>query len=82
MQEQEVRAKLRDWIATHAKKPLTADFHDATPLLEMGILSSLDIVEFVLFIENLRGADVDPDDIEPEVFTNINTLHSAFFAKF
>ena len=81
MQEQEVRAKLRDWIAKHAKKPLAADFHDATPLLELGILSSLDIVEFVLFIESLRGADVDPDNIEPEVFANINTLCSAFFAQ-
>ena len=81
MVEQEVRAKLRDWIAKHAKKPLTADFNDATPVLELGILSSLDVVEFVLFIESLRGEDVDPDSIEPEAFTNINTLHSAFFAK-
>jgi acyl carrier protein len=81
MLEQEVRAKLRDWIAKHAKKPLAADFNDATPVLELGILSSLDVVEFVLFIESLRGEDVDPDSIEPEAFTNINTLHSAFFAK-
>lgn len=81
MQEQEVRAKLRDWIAKHAKKPLAADFNDETPVLELGILSSLDVVEFVLFIENLRGDEVDADNIEPEAFTNINTLHSAFFAK-
>ena len=58
-------AKLRDWITKHAKKSLTTEFGDETPVLQVGILSSLDIVEFVLFIESLRGEDVDPDSIEP-----------------
>jgi acyl carrier protein len=80
MQEIEVRARLRDWIAKHAKKALTSEFDDETPVLELGILSSLDIVEFVLFIESLRGDEVDPDRIEPEAFTNVNSLYSAFFA--
>lgn len=80
MLELEVKAKLRDWIAKHARKSLTADFDDNTSVLELGILSSLDIVEFVLFIENLRGSEVDADDIEPEAFTSINSLYSAFFA--
>ena len=80
MQESDVRSKLRDWILKHAKTPPGAGFCDQTQLLEDGILSSLDIVEFVLFIESLRGEDVDVEDIEPEVFTSIDTLHSAFFA--
>lgn len=79
MQELEVRARLRDWIAKHAKKPLTADFSDQTPVLEEGFLSSLDVVEFVLYIEDLRGSEVDADAIEPEAFTNIDSLYSAFF---
>ena len=81
MHELEVRRKLRDWIAKHAKKPLTAEFNDETRMLELGILSSLDVVELVLFIEDLRGGEVDADAIDPEAFTNISTLHSAFFAK-
>jgi acyl carrier protein len=80
MHESNVRTKLRDWILKHAKTPPAADFSDRTPLLEHGILSSLDIVEFVLFIESLRGEDVDVEDIEPVVFTSIDTLYEAFFA--
>ena len=80
MQESEVRNKLRDWILKHAKTSPGAGFNDQTQLLEDGTLSSLDIVEFVLFIESLRGEDVDVDDIEPEVFTSIDSLHAAFFA--
>ena len=74
-----------DWT-TDRQVPFTserrwsgASFTDQTQLLEDGILSSLDIVEFVLFIESLRGEDVDVEDIEPAVFTSIETLYGAFF---
>lgn len=80
MQEQQVRAKLREWIVKRAKVPPGADFSDQTKLLEQSILSSLDIVEFVLFIESLRGADIEVDDIEPEVFSTIDSLYESFFA--
>ena len=82
MEPIEIRAQLRDWIVEHAKaKPGAADLNDQTPLLETGLLSSLDIVEFVLFIEELRGEEVDTDEIEPEVFTSIDTLVEGFFAN-
>ncbi len=83
MQESEIRTKLRSWIVKHTKAPAAkaAAFSDDTRILEEGILSSLDIVEFVLFIESLRGEDIDTDDIEPEVFTSVNTLYEAFFAQ-
>lgn len=79
MQENEVRSKLRGWILGRAKTNPGVDFSDQTLLLEKGILSSLDIVEFVLFIESLRGEDVDVEDIDPAVFTSIDTLIAAFF---
>jgi acyl carrier protein len=79
-QEGEIaRTKLRSWIVKHAKTAPGAGFDDDTRILEEGILSSLDIVEFVLYIESLRGEDIDVDDIDPQVFTSINTLYAAFF---
>lgn len=80
MQEQDIKQRLRDWILKHAKTPPKADFSDATHILEEGILSSLDIVEFVLFIESLRGDEVDADAIEPEAFTSVESLYATFFA--
>lgn len=76
--ETEVRRQLRQWIVQHAKKPAN-DLNDETKILEEGIVSSLDIVELVLYIENLRGNEVDTEDIDPEVFTSVNTLYEAFF---
>jgi len=36
-------------------------------------------VELILFIESLRGAEVDVDRIEPEALTSIDTLFATFF---
>lgn len=79
MQETEVRQQLRRWITKHAKTPPGSDFSDETRILEQGILSSLDIVEFVLYIESLRGDEVDTDAIEPDAFTSVNAVYKAFF---
>lgn len=79
MQESEVRQQLRSWITKHAKNRPGADFSDETPILEQGILSSLDIVELVLYIESLRGDEVDTDAIEPDAFTSVNAIYKAFF---
>lgn len=69
---------MRRWILKRAQAKPAADFSDQTPLLETGILSSLDVVELVLFLENLRGSEVDVDRIEPESLHNIDTLYENF----
>ena len=79
--EGEVKAQLRAWIVKQAKKPVGKDFGNDTALLQKGILTSLDIVEFVLFIENLRGTEIDPDAIEPEAFTSVNSIYTVFFGR-
>ena len=74
----EPRAAVRRWLAAHAR--IEAPIEDDTPILEKGILSSLDVVELVLFIESLRGEDVDADSIEPETFASVDALWTGFFA--
>ncbi|MEQ9002900.1 MAG: hypothetical protein RIE74_04995 [Pseudomonadales bacterium] len=82
MEESAVKGKLREWVVSRSKVPVTvAEFDDDTPIIEGGYLSSLDIVEFVLYVESLRGGEVDMDDLEPEMFVNTNTMYEAFFAS-
>lgn len=79
MNEADVRKQLRDWIYDRAKdKPARLD--DATAIIEDGILSSLDIVELVLFIENLRGTEVDVDALEPSSFRDVDSIWKSFFS--
>jgi acyl carrier protein len=80
MQESEIIGELRDWILERAGAASDRLTDNTMPILDEGLLSSLDIVEFILFIENLREEEVDIENIEPEVFTNLCTLYDAFFA--
>lgn len=82
MSEAEIKAKLRTWIIERSKQPdaedeLTGD----TPIIDSGLLSSLDVAEFVLYIESLRGDEIDLDDLEPEAFTSMNTMYETFFVQ-
>ena len=78
--QETIRPQLKRWLLDHASAAPPVGFTDQLHILEVGLLNSLDIVEFVLFIEELRGEEVDTDEIEPEVFTSIDTLWAAFFA--
>jgi len=70
MDDATIRARLKQWIRDHSKAP-TVELADNTPILDKGILSSLDIVELVLFIESLRGDQVDPDALGPDAFQSL-----------
>ena len=82
MNEAEVKNKLRSWIISKSKKQVAEDeINDDTPVIESGLLSSLDVVEFVLYIETLLGEEIDLEDLEPEVFTSTNTMYATLFAR-
>lgn len=81
MDEARIRSQLKTWIVEHTKAPKPVVVEDDTRILEKGILSSLDVVEFVLFIESLRGEEVDTDAIEPEAFASVDALYRFFFAS-
>ncbi|MAG30560.1 MAG: hypothetical protein CL908_06655 [Deltaproteobacteria bacterium] len=79
METMTVREELRAWILERSGAAPERLSTDDQPILDEGLLSSLDVVEFILFIESLREEEVDIENIEPEVFTNIDTLVEAFF---
>lgn len=79
MSESEIRRQLRDWIVDRAKeKP--ESLSDDTPIMENGILSSLDVVELILFIERIRGDEVDTDALEAESIRDVNAIYQTFFS--
>jgi acyl carrier protein len=80
MTEAEIRKHLRAWIISRAKhKP--AQLPDDLPILERGILTSLDVVELIVYIERLRGGNEVPTEaLEPAAFRDIDSMVRAFFA--
>lgn len=51
---------------------------DEVNLIEEGILSSLDVLEFILFLESIGGKT---GRLKAGVFKNINTIFITFFTQ-
>lgn len=52
-----------------------ADIDASTELIDSGILDSLLILEFFLFLEELRGSSIDPEGFD---VASLATLHDAY----
>lgn len=79
MNESEIRDRLRSWILERVEKPPDGGLSDDAPILEAGLLSSLQVVELILYIESLRGEEVELDLLKPQALTNLDTLYATFF---
>jgi hypothetical protein len=71
------KTKLREWIARKSKRDAST-IDDEVNLIEEGILSSLDVLEFILFLESIGGKT---GRLKAGVFKNINTIFITFFTQ-
>jgi hypothetical protein len=78
MSEAEIRNSLRGWILERSGAPGERLASDDLPILEEGLLSSLDIVEFILFIGPARGGGHRGGRAG---VLNVDTLYKAFFGN-
>lgn len=68
-------------IVEHLRLSLTVvlnrelgEFSDDTRILEDLELDSLRFVELIMSLEDTLGLDVDPESLEPEVFSSVGTF--------
>lgn len=75
--EAEARRALRAWVRDRSPG---AEFDDRTPLIATRLLTSLQITDLLLFVEEARGAPLDPASLRPGVFRDIDTIYATFLA--
>jgi len=75
---QSPKQRLRAWILEHGQRVDDAELTDTTPLLEKRILSSLQIADLLLFLEELRGEPVDLEGLTGASFRDLGALAKAF----
>lgn len=80
MTEAEVKAALSEWILKKASGKVAAISED-TLLLEQKILSSLHIMDLVLYIEKISGRKTSLAALKPESFKTLATIYKAFFGE-
>lgn len=79
--ETEVKAALRRWVTERASRVPAEGVHDDTPLLASRLISSLHVMDMLLLIEEISGKRVQPEQISPGAFANINDIYGTFFRE-
>lgn len=77
--EAEIRAALRDWIVKASGKVTREELSDETPLIEERIITSLQVMDLILFLEKLSGQPIEVEQLQAGAFRNINALYRNFF---
>ena len=75
----EERNALRTWIRERNPDVPPGEPTDDTRIIERRYLTSLQVADLLLYIEELRQSPVDPSRLRPGVFATIDAIHAAFF---
>ena len=77
----EVIETLRQWLLSknQALDPLTLS--ETTDIIETRALDSLELVEFILFLEQESGRSILVETLEPEVLRTLSRIHHTFFEE-
>ncbi|MDQ3308411.1 MAG: hypothetical protein M3499_08670 [Actinomycetota bacterium] len=80
MTETEIRVALREWVREQAgdEAPL---IDDATPLIASRLITSLQVMDLLLLLEELRQEPIDPTALRPGAFRDIDAIYATFFAE-
>ena len=73
------RQALREWIRSKAKSVDDATFTDQTKIIEEGLITSVDVLELFLLIEELGEIEIDATELEPEMLESIDRICQTFF---
>jgi len=78
--ETEIKADLRDWIVRKGKIQ-AEEINDKTPFLEQRIISSVQLMELILFMEDLSGNAIDVKSLKKGMLRDIDTIYANFFTN-
>jgi len=77
--ETEIREALRDWIVKTNGKIQPEQLNDQTPIIEQRIISSLQVMDLIFFIEKLSNKSIEVESLKVGVFRDINAIYDNFF---
>jgi hypothetical protein len=74
-------ASLRAWLLARRPTLDPAALTDETDIIEARVLESLELVEFMLYIESLSGREVLSEGLDPDRLRTLARIYASFFAR-
>jgi hypothetical protein len=72
---------LREWIVSASGRIARDELRDDTALLESRIITSLQVMDLILFVESLARRPVDVERLAPGAFRDIDTICRTFLGE-
>jgi len=79
--EREIKQVLKEWIAKKSKDCDIESILDDTLILEKRIITSVQIMDLILYLESLTSKPVNINQVQPGIFSSIDSIYTAFFAE-
>lgn len=76
--EQEYKQELLNWVLKVSTKVKAEDLTVTTPLIETRIISSMQVMELILFLEKLKGSRLNMKSMKPGAFRDIESIYTTF----
>jgi acyl carrier protein len=76
--EEEFKTELKNWVLQKSTKVTAEELTYSTPLIDTRIISSMQVMELILFLEKLKGSRLNMKNIKPGVFQDINSIYNSF----
>ena len=75
----DVKAKLKAWILARNPAADPASLTDETALITQKFISSVQMLDLILYMENIGANELDPEKLTPQSFASINSIVKNFF---
>jgi acyl carrier protein len=77
--ETEIKQALRDWIVSTNGKIRAEELNNETPIIEQRVISSLQVMDLIFFIERLSNRSIEVESLKVGVFRNVDAIYANFF---
>jgi acyl carrier protein len=71
---------LRAWLA-RANPSEAMCVESDTDLIESCVIDSLQVVEFVLFLEEMSGRPILDEDLDPDTLRTLDSIYECYFRR-
>lgn len=79
MNRADAETLLLEWMRAHSRAVPAAELQVDTPLIQRGVITSLQLAELILFIEQAGGRPIDVARLVPGTFHSVATIAARFF---
>jgi acyl carrier protein len=76
----EVIERLRGWLIKRNPAAAQMAIDEHTDIIETRVLESLQLVEFILFIEQESGREILSESLDPKSLRTLGVIYGGFFA--